>query len=443
MKRLAAFAAFALCALPAPAYYHFIHYLNGANAPEKFDLTALPNKTVTFFVSENGPQIYSQTDSLSSVLSQIRQATQVWNGIASSDLRVSFGGLENTATLQNTPGGDVVFEDLPPGVYGYGGPTSKAGPAVAADGSTFVPIIRSTVHLNRNLTVLPGPSYNETFFMTTIHEMGHALGLQHTFTSSTMSQATTRATTLSHPIDNDDIAGLSVLYPNAKFAQFGSISGRITAGGQGVHLASVVAIRAGFGAVSAFTNPDGTFRIDGIPPGPYYLYVHTLPPDANINGPWNADGSVAAPTGPVNSLFYPGSFSPAQAAPISVQPGIITPGINVATAARAAVSLYDDVIYSYVNNAPVQPAFVNMAAGPATVVASGIGLGSNGQAPGLGCRSSAVRSRSSPVEFGPTRRAASLMSLSIWVLILAHKWVRNMSSSRPRITCMCCHRASL
>ncbi|MDP9171798.1 MAG: hypothetical protein M3N54_14370, partial [Acidobacteriota bacterium] len=106
-------------ALPASAYYHFIHYLAGGNAPEKFDLTALPNKTVTFYVSENGPGLYSQNDTFSSVLSQIRQATQVWNGVASSDLRVAFGGLENGATVQNAPGGDVIFADLPPGLEGY------------------------------------------------------------------------------------------------------------------------------------------------------------------------------------------------------------------------------------------------------------------------------------------------------------------------------------
>ena len=78
---------------PAGAYYHFIHYTGRSSpwapVPEKFDLNALPNKTVTFFVSDNGPAQYPQNDSFASVLSQIRQAAQAWNGVGTSDPRAA------------------------------------------------------------------------------------------------------------------------------------------------------------------------------------------------------------------------------------------------------------------------------------------------------------------------------------------------------------------
>jgi uncharacterized protein (TIGR03437 family) len=112
-----------------------------------------------------------------------------------------------------------------------------------------------------------------------------------------------------------------------------------------------------------------------------------MPPDANIYGPWNADGSLAAPSGPVNTLFYPGTTSVSQASLVSVQAGQVTATpINFSTTPRSVISLYDDVIYSYFNNntIAVQPGFVDEFAGPATVVASGYGLGANGLSPGLG-----------------------------------------------------------
>ena len=366
----------ALGPLPVQAYYHFIHYLKSGNAPEKFNLGALPNQTVTFYVSENGPTTYAPTDSFNSVLGQIEQAAQVWNGVGSSALRVAFGGLENPVTLQSTPGGDVSFEDLPPGVEGYGGPTTLATPVTAADGSQFFPIVRSVVHLNLNLNQPPGPSFDQSFLMTVIHEMGHALGLQHTFTSASMSQATTSATTLVHPLGADDIAGISVLYPNANFGQFGSITGTVTVGGKPVHLASVVALQAGQDAISAVTNPDGSFHMNGVPPGQYAVYVHTMPPDADIFGPWDASGNVVAASGAINSVFYPATTDYTQAAQITVSAGTATPPVNFQVTSRPSVPLYDGQVYGYFNNATIEvyPAPVTIAAAQTPVVASIVGL---------------------------------------------------------------------
>ena len=67
-----------------------------------------------------------------------------------------------------------------------------------------------------------------------VHEMGHALGLQHTFTSSVMSTAVTRATAELAPLDADDIAAISLLYPRNFGGNTGTVTGTVTAGGAGV-----------------------------------------------------------------------------------------------------------------------------------------------------------------------------------------------------------------
>jgi len=51
--------ALAITVSVAPGYYHFVHYTGRGTpylpVPEKFDLRALPNKTITFFSSDIGP----------------------------------------------------------------------------------------------------------------------------------------------------------------------------------------------------------------------------------------------------------------------------------------------------------------------------------------------------------------------------------------------------
>src|SRR5262249_22982714 len=133
MRRLSSVAAAAaLCALPAQAYYHYVHYSdrNGSNPQfEKFNA-----KVVPFFVNDRGPASFAANDTFGSVLGQVKQALAAWDAVSTSDLRIVFGGLEDANQISNTAGGDVTFEDLPPGLIGLGMPI--------ANGTT---IVRSTV----------------------------------------------------------------------------------------------------------------------------------------------------------------------------------------------------------------------------------------------------------------------------------------------------------
>src|SRR5262245_12008922 len=120
------FAALALCLLGvssiSSAYYHWIYFVSRTGPfqglAEKFDLAGLPNKTVAYFLPDQEPGPLMPNDSYDSIVSQIRFAADAWDGVATSDLRVKFGGyVASTATPTATPGIDIVFDDdMPPGV---------------------------------------------------------------------------------------------------------------------------------------------------------------------------------------------------------------------------------------------------------------------------------------------------------------------------------------
>lgn len=348
------------------AYSFWVFFPNAsapfAPLPAKFDLRLVKDNTVQFFISEDGPGALVAGDSATAVYSEIRQAAAAWNNVPSSALRLQFGGFTKIGLAQNTPGVDVVFDDdMPPGLLAQTSPLFPADLTFLGNkNTTFVPILRSRVQLRRDMA-LAGPSYADATFMTFVHEFGHALGLQHSFTSGAMSTAITRAASKGLPLADDDVAGISLLYPVGGWqAGTGSISGRVTRSGDRVNLASVVALSLKGAAISTLSNPDGTYRIDGLPPGQYYVYVHPLPPAATGEG---RPGGVMPPADPQNddfsattgfgTQFFPGTRDWTQASLLDVAAGTLVDQVNFAVTPRSGPAVYGMTTYGYQNNIAV------------------------------------------------------------------------------------------
>ncbi len=279
MRRVAAnlaIGAFVLCLTPGQAY---IQNQRSTGAPlRRSDFGAIPylldQTTRPGLRNEAGHTVITaDSDPLEAVLAALR----TWSEIPSSLVR--FAELEVGPGMQ--PQSDrrhlITFADSPTTRTLVDGAvavtflfSNPAGELVDTD-IVFNP------ELPFSTTLQPG-----TFDIqaTLTHELGHALGLDHSgIVSATMFAITTRAANRGATLTQDDAAFVQEVYPAAGGGDSqGELVGSIRRpSGVGVPGSFVVAVDSDTNTMlGSISEPDGRYRIGPLPPGRYLVYAEPL-----------------------------------------------------------------------------------------------------------------------------------------------------------------------
>ncbi len=224
--------------------------------------------------------------------------------------------------------------------------------------------------------------------MMTVHEFGHALGLQHTLTSGVMATADYQrdyqgraACSRRH---RRNLAALSGAELSAKRGGYpGNRSGER---GGGVNMANVVALSASGVAISTLTNPDGTFQIQGVPPGQYYVYASPLPPPQtgetypdNIIPPEDSQGNPFLANTGFDTEFFGGTRDWTQSATATVNAGATVPLVNFNLQSRPGPAVGYLYAIGYEGQTAVEPPFL-VTGSRQSILLSGPGITTSGAA---------------------------------------------------------------
>lgn len=179
-------------------------------------------------------------------------------------------------------------------------------------------IIDADMEFNPRTSFATGPAVPGRYDLQAIatHEAGHFLGLDHSGIAHAMMYPYADAGVgQQRNLSTDDIVGIADLYPNPTFASAtGAITGTIRQNGSGIFAAHVVAVDStGAAVVDGLSDPAGDYKLVGVPPGKYTLFVEPLagPYDITSFYSWACgygDTSNQCTQVPPNPTNYTGTF---------------------------------------------------------------------------------------------------------------------------------------
>ncbi|MFH1740547.1 MAG: matrixin family metalloprotease [bacterium] len=203
----------------------------------------------------------------------------------------------------------------------------------------------------------------DSFLSTVIHELGHFIGLDHSqlFRHLALNRygGDDKYVPILFPVSTDDEAertsltkddrnSISMMYPVSSFSsQYGEIQGKVMLeGDKSFPGVNVVARKTDDPLATATTcvsdylhNGSGSYRLAGLPPGKYLLWVEPIDPrfyGASQVGPYTETASGLSFTRPPKAEFYNGqqeTYNEAddnrsEAVTVSVEAGEITKNID-------------------------------------------------------------------------------------------------------------------
>ncbi len=216
------------------------------------------------------------------------------------------------------PTGVIAFTSVAT-VFGSGGDLTyncvnpSTGTSVSKTCRAPVCIVDADIEFNPRVnfvTSTPAPLGSYDLQAIGAHEVGHLLGMDHSgIAHSIMFPYGDAGQGQQRTLAIDDVVGLAANYPNSNFdSATGTISGTITQAGTGIFAAHVIATDAtGASVIDGLSNPDGTYKLVGTPPGAYTVVVAPLSGIYDIGNFSDGPAGLAVPrtTAPRYRIILP------------------------------------------------------------------------------------------------------------------------------------------
>jgi len=366
-----------------------------AGAVHRWNLSGLPGGAIPYFINPVKPAISLPTlpigTSESDLISVVRSGFQAWQDVPGSMIKYDYqgpttrtNGLDGFNVVTFSPQGFNFPAGFPGGIFPLCTTSLAAGPVNIPNGpalnaSYAGQVIECDVVVNPqgNFSIaetVPGSGVFDLLGIL-VHEFGHFSGLDHSGVANSVMYGfyTLGQGYYNRAPKEDDISGISVLYPTEDFlASTGQIRGNVAGpAGGAIFGAQVVAVDAQTGMIagsamtgagqiaadgtpSTFTSNSGNFVISGLPPGTYTVLAESLdgPSQPFMSGVF---GSGSGGLSFINTDFLTTILN----LPTAVQAGqFITQPISVAARTATAPNLGSAPFTAPAGSSFSSPAFV-------------------------------------------------------------------------------------